>query len=214
MRYLKKFKIFENLEDIHAICKKYGIKNYTINDDGSIDVHGDVHLDYKNLGKLPLKFGRVTGGFYCTYNRLTSLEGAPKSVGGNFYCGYNKLTSLEGCPEYVGGNFSCGNNQLASLEGSPQSVGGYLNYAHNNLASLEGYPQHADGDFYCMDNPIYKIFDLFGDKSKIQFFNEYDIVRQVNGKPAIVLDRLNAFLEEIEKPNISKRTRLTGWIII
>jgi len=214
MKYLSVFKIFGNLDDIHSICKKYGIKNYTINDDGSIDVHGDVHLDYKNLGKLPLKFGRVTGGFYCTYNRLTSLEGAPKSVGGNFYCGYNKLTSLEGAPKSVGGNFSCGNNQLASLEGSPQSVGGYLNYAHNNLASLEGYPQHADGDFYCMDNPIYKIFDLFGDKSKIELFNEYDVVREVDGKPAIVLDRLNAFLEEIEKPNISKRTRLTGWIII
>jgi len=29
---------------------------------------------------------------------LTSLEGAPSSVGGNFYCSGNKLTSLEGFP--------------------------------------------------------------------------------------------------------------------
>ena len=27
---------------IDEICKKYGIENYTINDDGSIDVDGDV----------------------------------------------------------------------------------------------------------------------------------------------------------------------------
>jgi hypothetical protein len=238
MKYLKKYKLFENIQSISKIqdmCKQYGITNYTINDDLSIDVNGDVMLHSRELTKLPLKFRNIYGSFYCYGNQLTSLEGAPQSVmghfycsnnklmslegapqsvGGNFYCSYNKLTSLEGAPKSVGGNFSCGNNQLASLEGSPQSVGGYLNYAHNNLASLEGYPQHADGDFYCMDNPIYKIFDLFGDKSKIELFNEYDVVREVDGKPAIVLDRLNAFLEEIEKPNISKRTRLTGWIII
>ena len=29
---------------IEEICKKYRIKNYTINDDGSIDVDGYVYL--------------------------------------------------------------------------------------------------------------------------------------------------------------------------
>jgi hypothetical protein len=42
--------------DIDSICEKYGITNYTINDDGSIDVDGDVNLSCKNLTKLPLKF--------------------------------------------------------------------------------------------------------------------------------------------------------------
>jgi hypothetical protein len=52
MKYLKKFN--ESLEDIDSICKKYGIKNYTINSDGTVDVDGDVNLLLKNLSKLPL----------------------------------------------------------------------------------------------------------------------------------------------------------------
>ncbi len=39
MKYLK---LFESFEDIDKICKKYSIKNYTINTDGSIDVDGDM----------------------------------------------------------------------------------------------------------------------------------------------------------------------------
>jgi hypothetical protein len=34
MKYLKKWRLFENHDDIHDICKEYGIKNYTINGDG------------------------------------------------------------------------------------------------------------------------------------------------------------------------------------
>ena len=64
MLQLKKSKIKE-------ICKKYEIKNYTINGD-TIDVNGDVSLNGKQLTKLPLKFGTVTGHFDCTYNNLTS----------------------------------------------------------------------------------------------------------------------------------------------
>ena len=35
MRYLK---LFESFEDINEICKKYGIKDYIVNPDESIDV--------------------------------------------------------------------------------------------------------------------------------------------------------------------------------
>ena len=43
MIYLK---IFENFDlsrlDIDALCNRYGITNYTINGNGSIDVDGDI----------------------------------------------------------------------------------------------------------------------------------------------------------------------------
>ena len=110
MKYLKKFN--ESVEDIDSICKKYGIKNYTINEDGTVDVDGSVDLSERNLSKLPLKFGRVTGSFYCMHNQLTTLEGCPVEVGGYFNCGSNKLTSLEGCPRVVGGEFYCKDNPL------------------------------------------------------------------------------------------------------
>ena len=58
---MKHIKLFESFEDVESICSKYGISNYTINTDGSIDVDGDVNIDDKKLIKLPLKFGNVTG---------------------------------------------------------------------------------------------------------------------------------------------------------
>ena len=93
MKYLKRY---ENHEDIRIICQKCGIKNYTINADGSIDVDGDVDLSYRKLEKLPLKFGNVGDYFYCNNNRLTSLEGCPKSVGGDFSCHDNNIETFEG----------------------------------------------------------------------------------------------------------------------
>ncbi len=104
-------------EEIHNICEKYGIKNYSINLDGSIDVEGSVYLFNMNLDKLPLKFNKVGGYFGCSNNNLTSLEGCPKEVGDTFYCSSNKLTSLKGGPEKVYDMFYCGGNPLESLDG-------------------------------------------------------------------------------------------------
>ena len=59
---------------ISLICKQYNIENYTVNDDGSIDVNGDVFLDNKGLTELPLSFNKVTGYFSCSNNKLTSLS--------------------------------------------------------------------------------------------------------------------------------------------
>lgn len=113
---------------------------YNINDDGSIDVGGDVIIRNTNLTKIPFKFRNVRGDFYCYKNQLTSLEGAPSSVGGCFYCSNNQLTSLEGAPNSVGGSFLCSNNQLISLDGAPKMI---------------GY------NFYCRDNPNLPYSELF-----------------------------------------------------
>jgi len=101
-----------SVDNIHKICKEYGIKNYTVNTDGSIDVDGDVSLFGIGLTKLPLKFNHVSGYFNCIFNNLTTLEGGPQSVGGHFYCRNNNLTTLEGCPKSVGGDFYCSYNPI------------------------------------------------------------------------------------------------------
>jgi len=86
VKYLKPYnKLFENHKSIHDLCEKYRIANYTINDDSSINVDGDVNLlDKKLTKKLPLKFRNVSGSFYGNHLQLTSLEGSPQSVGGNY----------------------------------------------------------------------------------------------------------------------------------
>ena len=131
-----------SVDNIHKICKEYGIENYTINSDGSIDVDGDVDLWSRGLTKLPMKFNNVSGDFNCHYNKLTTLLGSPKSVGGDFHCGYNNLTTLEGSPQSVGGNFNCVYNKLTTLEGGPKSVGGGFYYDGNPI-----YNQLGDIDY-------------------------------------------------------------------
>jgi hypothetical protein len=62
------------------------IENYIINDDLTVDVNDDVNLVNKNLSYIPIKFGVINGGFYCSKNNLISLVGSPNIVKGNFYC--------------------------------------------------------------------------------------------------------------------------------
>ena len=86
-------------------CRLYNITNYTISDDGVVDVDGCVVLYDKNLTKIPIKFGKVSGYFTCAHNKLTSLKNSPTHVGDDFFCQKNNLTSLSDGPEYVGGDF-------------------------------------------------------------------------------------------------------------
>ena len=225
MKYLKYFK--ESKEDIHSLCKKYDIRNYNINEDGSIDVDGNVDFHFKRLTELPLKFGKVSGHFYCSYNHYASLEGAPREVGGGFYCSYNQLESLEGSPEKVGGNFYCNNNQLKSLEGSPLEVGGNFHCNNNQLSSLSGISKYISGGIYCEHNqlrdvkgikdgwrggfvvegnPVYEIFKLFPIErwdEVIEFLNEYEVIR--DGK-VVVLAALELVFYEmgLEVPEIDQ----------
>jgi hypothetical protein len=214
MKHLKTYKLFESnsSEYIESICVKYGIEDYTINPDSSVDVDGRVNISNSGLTKIPLKFRNVSGYFYCSGNNLTTLEGAPQSVGGDFYCYNNNLTTLEGAPQSVGEGFSCRSNNLTTLEGAPQSVGGHFYCRNNNLTTLEGAPQSVGGYFDCSGNPVYSVWKLFQpDYSGIELLNYYDALREVDGNPAVVIDRLNTFLEEMGKPVVQE---LGGYINI
>jgi hypothetical protein len=153
---MKHLKLFESMTEIKVekICKKYKIENWTLNPDGTIDVEGNVVISGQRLSKLPLKFGRVTGDFFCYNNQLTSLKGCPTEVGGSFYCRHNQLTSLEGCPTEIGGSFWCHNNKLTTLEGCPTEIGGYFWCSNNQLTSLEGCPIEINGSFLCSNNQL------------------------------------------------------------
>jgi hypothetical protein len=168
----------EEKTNIDEICKKYKIKKYSINPDGSIDVNGDVNLSDKNINKLPLKFGKVSGDFYCDENNLTSLECCPDEVGGYFYCYSNELTSLEHCPTEVGLGFSCVFNKLTSLEGCPSKVVGNFNCHHNEITSLEYCPTIVGGDFLCHTNSLpeefHDLFDYLSDDERRIFLKYQD----------------------------------------
>jgi hypothetical protein len=228
MKYLKLFENHKNEEYIHRICKEYDIVNYAINDDQSIDVDGNVYLYTKGLTKLPLKFNKVNGYFDCSYNQLTSLEGAPKEVNGNFYCYNNHLTSLEGAPKEVNGDFDCSYNQLTSLEGAPKEVNGDFDCSDNKLTSLKGAPNKVNGHFDCSDNNLYSFYSLTIDVEKnvnyddnpiecfknlvgndnelIYEFNELYVIQKVDGIWSIYKHRMVEFVDmfETDQPDYNK----------
>jgi len=155
--------LFENVGELTPeqvkwldYCTKYGGNTWTLNPQtGLFDVDGDFNCSGQGLTDFKgIRFGVVSKDFYCSYNQLTSLEGAPQEVGVDFECNNNQLTSLEGAPREVRGSFICRNNQLTSLEGAPQKVGGYFECNNNQLTSLEGAPQKVGAGFYCEKNQL------------------------------------------------------------
>jgi hypothetical protein len=112
-----------NIETIKELCDKYMIIDYTINPDLSINVKGNVHLEKYGLTKIPLKFGQVNGHFYCSYNQLTDMVGAPHTIIGccDFFC--NKLTTTLGCPKIIHSDFDLGKNPDIELTELPEFIG-------------------------------------------------------------------------------------------
>ena len=215
MIYLKLFEGYQSESEVEKICRRYNIgdkfgESWTLNSNGLVDVYGKVKLFGRGLKKIPLKFGEVTGGFFCENNQLTSLEGAPHKVGGGFSCSNNQLTNLEGAPNTVGGIFNCENNQLTSLEGAPNTVSSHFFCHSNNIRSFDGL-MNIGGDFYCWTNPLFSIWEIINsftvgvnnfpensdrykwDSEKMEFFNDLDIIRGEE----IAIERLNFFLEEM-----------------
>ena len=94
--------------EIEAWCEEMGIKFYTINSKGEIDVDGDVNLYKINLKELPYKFGRVSGFFDIGSNQnLISLKNCPYYTSGFSCSSCSKLESLEGCPNVCDRDFYC-----------------------------------------------------------------------------------------------------------
>ena len=213
MKHIKPYRIFESAspnfpttrEEVIEVCEKYDIRKYTINDDLSIDVNGNVFLNIQDLKYLPLIFNYVSGYFSCNRNMLVSLEGSPQTVNGNFNCGYNELKTLEGSPQTVSGNFSCYGNELVSLEGGLQTVGGYFDCSLNKLKDLEHFPEVGDG-IIIVENKVNLLVYTFiknADSFMIEDFIDYEIVRN---RDTVMLDRLQTFIRDndLEMPDLEK----------
>ncbi len=118
------------------------------------EVVGNFFCSDNRLTSLEHCPTKVGGSFYCQFNNLTSLEHCPSDVGGDFYCCHNKLTSLEFCPSHIGGNFLCNDNELTSLEHCPSQIGGDFHCSHNELTSLKFCPSQIGGYFACSHNEL------------------------------------------------------------
>ena len=202
MRYPK---LYENYDDINWICREYNIKNYTINQDKSIDVAGVVDLSNLSLIKLPLKINKISGSLQIHGNKLISLKGCPDSIETNFDCSYNQLTSLKYFPKHIGGrligidhnqlksleflpldyknDLFCSYNKLTNLKGCPPKLQSlYCNY--NKLISLEGCSEYISDVFNCSDNKIKTL--VGGPKQSNAYAAENNLIYDLSGFPSKV----------------------------
>ena len=161
MRHIKEYnQLFENTQELTQEQKDWLDDcvrgTWSVNPQtGLVDIKGLFSAAHKLLTDFKgVRFGKVSEGFYCNYNQLTSLEGGPRKVGGYYYCNNNLLTSLEGAPEVAPRMFVCSHNKLTSLKGCPKKIGSQFLANNNELTSLEGAPQYVEGPFYLGDNPI------------------------------------------------------------
>ena len=140
------------IEIIEKFLSNHNISNYTIRNDGKVDIDGNVNLEFYHLLELPIEFGNVTGNFWCSNNNLKSLDGSPDIVDGDFYCvACHDLKSLEGGPKIVKGNYtitSC--HGLKSLKGCPEEIGGKFKIENcSSLPSLNYGPKSVGGSYDC-----------------------------------------------------------------
>jgi hypothetical protein len=134
---LDKYQIPKTGLFVNNLNKWLNKQKYTKNNNGSIDINGDVYFPFGfNLKKIPFKFKKVSGSFLCCHQQLTSLEGSPEYVGRDFYCNDNQLTSLKGGPITVNGDYNCSFNNLVSLEGKPNHIGGQFS-CYNNVKLIK-----------------------------------------------------------------------------
>jgi hypothetical protein len=165
-----------NKDEIRRLCDYYNIPNYTINDDMSIDVSGDIWLCHKHLKELPLKFRYVSNDFSCYSNILTTLEGSPVSIGGSF---------------------RCNNNRISNFKGAPKSISGLASYQHNYIRDIYNITKTTEY-IYIEQNPVFILIHRFirrKDKNEwIDFFNDCDIIRDDN----IIWDRLVFFYDYLD----------------
>lgn len=182
---------------------KFDSSTGLVNVDGNFDCSESGLIDFKNVN-----FGKISGDFVCSKNKLTSLEGAPQKVDGFFNCYKNNLTSLKGAPQIVGGDFYCTSTTLMSLVGAPQTVGGTFHCSNNKLTSLEGAPKTVGGGFDCYKN---NLTSLKGAPRTVgeDFSCGENNLTSLEGAPQTVVDfSCNAFSLD------RKDWNLAGWLKI
>jgi hypothetical protein len=206
MGKIKVYESFRTEKEIKDLCSEYGIINYQIRDDGSIDVKGHVDLIYGDLKQLPLTFNEVRGSFSCKDNNLTTLKGCPKEIHLWFSCSWNKITSLEHSPKIVLGNFNCLENDITSLEGLENTyiTGDLYVTGCNKLYSLKGFPKKV-GSFTCYYTPIEPIYETFiqeCDYDTMRKFNKFDVIYTDGMDWFVDYDNLGKFLRSVGKENL------------
>lgn len=202
---IKLFEDFNKRDEIESLCEQYLKVQYTINDDLTVDVHGNVDIANLNLREIPIKFGKVKGDFNCRNNNLTSLANSPNIVMGRFNCNHNKeLSSLKGGPIFVMTDFNCSYCNLIDLKYLPKIIYNDL-IAYNNKISSLNNGDFAVGRDIDLTNNLLK--DLNGIQNKIHgdldltnnlFINLKSFPERIDGRLSVYKNKLKSLKGDLK----------------
>ncbi len=130
---------FKTHGETKAWLDSMGVKRYTIHDDLTVDVDSRVDIAGRCLTHIPVRFGLVSGHFFCNDNQLTRLDGAPVQCRA-FDCSRNQLTSLVRSPVTCG-RLICNGNDLTSLDGMSKNCGGIECHDNPSLSDISAIPE-------------------------------------------------------------------------
>lgn len=165
-----------NQKEIENWLIEKEISNFTIHDNLTVSVKGDVDLSQKKLTHLPFKFNEIKGNFFASGNLLSNFDNFPNLIEKDLVLCDNKFTTLKGLenitflkaldvsynqithlshlPNEINGSFSCANNQLKTLVGSPDIIKDSFFCSHNELKTLIGGPSYVNDMYVCKNNEI------------------------------------------------------------
>lgn len=135
---MQSFEYMTDKDKIIELLKRHSMytlheKNISIEDDGTINVAGDMVMNELGFphGRLPVKFGVVEGAFSVSNTKLVTLEGSPHT------CNI----------------FTCSRTHIKNLIGGPKHVGYYFCNELPFLESLEGIAEYIELELYIADTP-------------------------------------------------------------
>ena len=134
---------FDNLgivEETQIIdwLESHKIRNYTLNNDLSIDVYGKVEI-YEDLPEY-IQFNNIYDDFTVLFENVTSMKGFPKYVEKSFFISNTKIEILDNCPEEVNDFEIILNKKLKKIESLPKKINGISRFYQNG--------KRATGEIY------------------------------------------------------------------
>lgn len=196
----------------------YGKFKININDDFTVDIYGNVGMQFGyDIKDLPCKFNRINGNFFIELSFAIGdfIDKFPERVDGILSITNCGLDSLKDLPtKYVGKDFVCNSNNLQTFEGLPEYIGGDIDADSNDIYICD-FLENFEGGVSLYLNPVQYV--QFLNVNFVQTLQEilisnsendiYDLFRSCDpihpplkkyGKPIIYLNRMDAFANELD----------------
>ena len=151
-RELLKIKSWLKNHDVFYKSSKYSYEY--INNEWFVNSDSDIDIMYKDLKKIPFKFGIVNGSFRIMHTLLDSCDNFPKKITESLICTHNKIESFVGCTQDINNNVDFTDNMIGSFKGCPKIIKGYFSCNDNKITNFKDAPIIIEGHFAMRNNNI------------------------------------------------------------